>query len=375
MPGIITRITIGIHVPAAVAFVGAAESLSIPHPYLVGPLVAGLLIVPFFGRLSGLLWDGPRTTAQRLVDEPYYAHWCACLASAVPIALGCVVAPLVELARGLPVALPTSFALATYLTFFVIAAYGVLIRRRLVQLNRVDVGVDELPRGFEGYRIAQLSDLHIGGNTPKERASRWVEMANAESPDLTVVTGDLVTSGTRFHDDIAETLGKLRAKDGVIVSMGNHDYFGEGDPLIEKLRAQGLTVLRNETKVVARGEERLTIAACDDTWTRRADVKKTLAGVAPTDKVVLLAHDPDLFAQAEERHVDVVLSGHTHGGQIAVPFLARWLNLSMLVHRHTIGLYRRGRTTQYVHAGLGTTGPPIRLGAAPEVAIVKLHRR
>ena len=195
-----------------------------------------------------------------------------------------------------------------------------------------------------------------------------------------MVTGDLVTSGTLFYDDIAAVVGDLRAKDGVLVSMGNHDYFGDGEPLVEKLRASGARVLRNEGYLLERGAagapgepHGLWLSAIDDTWTRRDDMDRALDKCPHTASSILLAHDPARFPAAAAKGVALTLSGHTHGGQVAVPFLAKTLSLSHLAHKFHLGLYRIGRSTLYVHPGLGTTGPPMRLGVAPAVVVLTLR--
>ena len=370
----VLRIAMAIHLPATLAFVGAAEALSVPWPWLTGLTLTALLTLPIRGRLQSMMWDRHRPRWERLfVDEAYFVHFCAAFGAAVPITLGCVVWPLVELARGLPVRPPTTYALGVYLAFLVVAIWGVVIRRRWVIVRRFDVKIRELPAAFDGYRIVQLSDLHVGGISPKEVAAKWVRLANAEKADLAVLTGDYVTSGVAFHDDIADVIGEVVAKDGTFVSLGNHDYFGEGDPLIDKIRARGPTVLRNESHLIERGGETLRLAAIDDTWTGRADLGRTLAG-GDGHRTVLLAHDPDVFEEAARLGADLVLSGHTHGGQVALPFLVRQVNLSRLVHRRTYGIYELGGSTLYVHGGLGTTGPPFRLGVPPEVVVLTLRR-
>jgi predicted MPP superfamily phosphohydrolase len=157
--------------------------------------------------------------------------------------------------------------------------------------------------------------------------------------------------------------------------MGNHDYFGEGEPLITLIRDKGTAVLRNEGVTLDHEGARLHLAAIDDTWTRRADMDRALADRPDGVPVVLLAHDPEQFPRAAKRGVDLVLSGHTHGGQIAMPFLAKWLNLSAITHHFTLGLYRKDKSTLYVHPGLGTTGPPVRIGVAPAVVLLTLRAR
>ena len=169
----------------------------------------------------------------------------------------------------------------------------------------------------------------------------------------------MVTSGTEFYEDVADVVGALRAKFGVFVSMGNHDYFGaEGEPLVSMLRARGVGVLRNEGVVIERGGARLWLAAIDDTWTRRDDIAtRDAAPPCRGRRRVLLAHDPNRFEAAADAGADVVLSGHTHGGQIGVPFLYRVANLATFGYPYNVGLYRRGRSVLYVHPGLGHDRP------------------
>jgi predicted MPP superfamily phosphohydrolase len=247
------------------------------------------------------------------------------------------------------------------------------VRRWFFVTRHVDVAVRGLDARFDGYTIAQLSDLHIGAFHPLWWGKRWARAANASTADLVVVTGDMVTSGVAFHEDIAELIGELRAKDGVYVIMGNHDYFGEGEPLVSLLRGRKVQVLRNQGVTFERDGAKLFLAGIDDAWTKRANLDLALAERPAGVPTVLLAHDPERFGSAVDHKVDVVLSGHTHGGQIALPFFGRLVNASKLAHEFHIGVYERGDSTLYVHGGLGTTGPPIRLGVAPSIALIRLR--
>ena len=132
-------------------------------------------------------------------------------------------------------------------------------------------------------------------------------------------------------------------------------------------------MLRNERVTLERGDASLELAGVDDTWTRKADVAKTMAGLDRARPTLVLAHDPQLFPAIAAAGGHVVLAGHTHWGQVAVPFLATRFNMSRLTYRYHAGLYREGASTLVIHPGLGTTGPPIRLGAAPEITIVRLR--
>lgn len=376
---VLVTITAVVHLPFVV---GAAEALQrFAHApprsaWAIASLAGAVGVLLFFGRARNGMHDEHRPFWQTfLVDVPYFIHWSACVWSLIPSLVYILLEPVVDLARGVPVDPRAGFFMWTYAAGLVVCGYGCTLRRWFFQVKRVDVPVRDLPVELEGYTIAHLSDLHIGALTPLWWGKRWTRAANAAKPDMVVVTGDMVTSGTAFHEDIAELVSELSAPGGVFVAMGNHDYFGEGEPLISLLRTKGrATVLRNEGLVVERAGGKMYLAAIDDTWTRRADIDRALAGRPSGMPTVLLAHDPDRFPPARERKVDVVLAGHTHGGQIAVPFLARHINASKLAHRYHVGVYTEGDSSLYVHPGLGTTGPPIRLGVAPAVALVSLRR-
>ncbi len=338
-------------------------------------LVAALLgITLFLSLMKRIANDVPCSpVVTLLVDLPYFTHWCACAMSLLASVVYVVGNAVFSLVRGGPLGPAPGFFLWTYAITLLIAGYGVTLRRWWFLTRRIDVSIRGLDPRFDGYRIAHLSDLHIGSLTPRWWAQRWIERTNRERPDAVAVTGDLVTSGVAFHETIAELIGGLRAKDGVFCSMGNHDYFGDGEPLISLIHQQGPRVLRNEGVLLRRQDAALYLAAIDDTWTKRADIDKALEQRPNRTPTIMLAHDPDTFFRMAERGVDLVLSGHTHGGQIAVPFLARWLNASKLAHHFHLGLYRLGDATLYVHPGLGTTGPPIRLGVAPAVVMITLR--
>lgn len=343
--------------------------------------LAGLLVVLLgsagvvlaIGRIRSLMHDTHLSSCRiNLVEIPYFIHWCACVFMGLPglvtlgLAAGCMLSqrdPLV----------PLRFGVDAYVLGLLVASWGVLFRRRKVQIARHEVRIAGLPAAFDGYRLVHLSDLHVGALTPKAWATRWAKTATELGADLAVVTGDLVTNGVEFHQDIAGALAHLRARDGAVVSLGNHDYFGEGEPLMSLLREASLLVLRNSGLRLTRGGESVYLAVADDTWTQRANLDAALAGRMQGECTVLLAHDPSLFDHAAHSDVALTLSGHTHGGQIAVPFLGRWLSLSHLAHRYHVGFYRRGSSVLYVHPGLGTTGPPIRLGTVPTIAVLTLR--
>jgi predicted MPP superfamily phosphohydrolase len=325
--------------------------------------------------------ERPRWTV-RFVDMPVFWHWGAgflalpLLLVSVPFAFalsvgGCAPGTLTATAPAISF---TSAALASFGLGLVISGWSTWGRRRFVQLREVPVPIESLPAELDGYRIAHLSDLHIGSYDTKARGLEWVERSNRLEPDLVLVTGDLVTSGTRFYADVAEVIGALRAKDGVLVSLGNHDQW---DPaaLVAELEKRGARVLRNQWVTIERGAALLCVAGLDDRYTKRDDLEKTLAGRPAGVPTVLMSHYPDYFRGAAERGVDLTLSGHTHGGQFGIPFVSERANFARMMGQASRGLYRRGKSTLYVSSGLGTTGPPMRLGVAPEIALLVLRDR
>jgi predicted MPP superfamily phosphohydrolase len=309
-------------------------------------------------------WHPPRPSpALRVVLLAFFLWWAACLSSWLLGPLVWLAARLAGLSGHSALALAGGLALAA-------GARGVWPRPRLV---RTTLEIQGLPPAFDNYQVVHLSDVHCGPWTSAKRVRGWVERINALGPDLVAVTGDLITTGSDYVGAVSEALGGLRARDGVFACMGNHDYFTDGEAFALALDQAGLTVLRNRGRAIERDGERLYVAGVDDTWTRRADMPAALGGRPDGAPTVLLAHDPLLFPEAAAAGVELTLSGHTHGGQFAVPLFHRRLNLARVASPFTVGLYRLGRSILHVSRGAGTTGPPIRLGAPAEISLITLR--
>ncbi len=363
----VVGLALAIHGPFALAAAAPFAWAGLRGPLAWGAGVAVALAALIRPRLRPLMSDRRRGPVEALWERPYLVHLTACLGAAAPTLLAAPVAMWLAPTRVFDA------ALAIYAAFALLTAYGTFVLPAWVRVRRLDVALPGLAPAFDGLRIAHLSDLHVGGLLSQRQRARWATMVAREEVDVVAVTGDLVTSGTSFHEEAARAVASFAAKEGVYLSFGNHDYF-DNDDLAARLRALGVRVLKNERAWLERGGASLCIAGVDDTWTGRADLDATLADTrgAPT---VLLAHDPDLFDDAADRGAHLVLSGHTHAGQIAAPFFVRELSLANLAHAHRWGRYERDAATLYVSAGLGTTGLPLRVGAAPEIAIITLRAR
>jgi hypothetical protein len=341
-------------------------------------LVLGILInLPFISRIwVRRFYEPPRSPWRLYLTEfPFYIWWTASLLYI------CIKLPIVLIHLLFPSLLAIwghasldIFSRSMFLWALTYASYAVLWRRRNLRVDRVIVPISNLPEAYEGYRIVQITDLHCSRFTPGSWIARWVEQANALDPHLIVLTGDYISAGDLYIEELGEALSKLSALDGVVAVLGNHDYFGDTKRLILVLKRAGIEVLRNQGRILNPHKPPLFLAGVDDTWTRRADIKLALAERPKGVPTILLAHDPSLFPEAVENHVDLTLSGHTHGGQIAFPIAPRTLNMSRLYHRFVAGLYRIGSSTLYVSRGTGTTGPPVRLNVSGEISEITLTR-
>ncbi len=238
----------------------------------------------------------------------------------------------------------------------------------------VRIALAKLPAHLSGYKIVQLTDVHIGPTLDRAFLQGIVASVNAEHPDMVVITGDLVDGSVAQLGEHVRPLSELRARDGVFFVTGNHEYYSGADEWLAFLRTLGVRPLRNE-RVQIRGEDGFELAGVDDHTAHQfgpghgADYERALAGRDPNKVLVLLAHQPKQVVKAEPYAPDVMLSGHTHGGQIA-PFMF----LVKLQQPYVAGLYDHGQTKLYVSRGTGYWGPPMRLAAPAEITKIELVR-
>ncbi len=260
------------------------------------------------------------------------------------------------------------------------AIAGYLGSRRLVT-RHLDVRMPRLPAAFDGLRIAQLSDLHIGPHTSRRFLANVADAVAQSSPDLIVMTGDQVDD---FADDVtpfARALGDLRAPLGVYAIAGNHDVYAGWPSVARGLREMGIHVLVNDSVALDRNGSRLWLAGTGDpaaSGGRGAprhpaapDLERTLRDVPSHEAVVVLAHNPALWPGLAQRGVDLTLSGHTHYGQLALP--KRNWSLASSFLELAMGVHQRGRALLYINPGTNFWGIPFRLGTPPEVTVLTLR--
>jgi len=266
-------------------------------------------------------------------------------------------------------------------TGFAAAGYGLLYGRQNVEIVRQRIRLARLPKAFEVFRIAQLSDVHIGPFSTADYIRHCVTITNGLKPDLVVLTGDYICWDPQAEGEAVRVLAGLRAPHGVFGCLGNHEQEGEIEESITRLfAAQGIRILRQERAAIRLSGETLNLIGIDEPrgeeWER--DVYRRLQQVKglvmPGTVNILLLHYPAVFDYVAELGIaiDLTLAGHTHGGQLSLDFVHRGLNLGRLVTHYVSGWYEKGGRQLYVNRGIGTTGFPIRLGARPEISVFEL---
>jgi predicted MPP superfamily phosphohydrolase len=254
---------------------------------------------------------------------------------------------------------------------------GVVAALRGPYVRHVDIPVEGLPPDLEGFRIVQISDLHVGPTMRRAYVQRVVSMTKELAPDLIALTGDMVDGSVRRLASHVAPLEALASDGRAFFVLGNHDYYSGAAPWTAHFEAMGFRVLRNEHVTVTRGGARLLVGGVIDFAARMSDPDaRPRPDLASDDDSrpafrLLLAHNPKIAPLAEQAGFDLQLSGHTHAGQFFP-----WALVIHLVHGpHAAGLSRRGRLWVYVSAGTGTWGPPVRIGSTPELTLIRLVTR
>jgi hypothetical protein len=276
-------------------------------------------------------------------------------------------------------------ALAMTTAPFVAGAYGMFYERLNLEISRRRIKIPLLPRAFDGFRIAQLSDIHIGPFMTAEEIRRYAGIANGLKPELVALTGDFVTWDPSTQSAVVEALAGVKAPFGVYGCLGNHEMWAAVEGSITRLFAhRGIRILRGERALIRSGSEVINLLGVD--YQSRSPmgphgqrlVREYLEGVdrlmAPDTANILLSHNPNTFDRAAEYGIDLSLAGHTHGGQVTLEFVHPALSPSRLITPYVRGWFEKPGGQLYVNRGIGTIFAPIRFGAPPEITIFELAR-
>jgi uncharacterized protein len=258
---------------------------------------------------------------------------------------------------------------------FAAAGYGMFIERLDLRVRELDVPLGGLPPDLEGLSILQLSDIHLSAFLSEAQLTRVVDAAMEFKPHLTVVTGDLITGRGDPLDACIRQLARLKADAGVYGCMGNHERYARAEEYTAAAAGRvGIDFLRKRSRVLRFGQAQLNLAGVD--YQSLAGKQQYLRGadrlIAPGAVNILLSHNPDVFPVAVRQGYNFVIAGHTHGGQVTVEILDRSINAARFFTPYVYGLYREGGAAAYVTRGIGTIAVPARLGAPPEITLLRL---
>ena len=251
-------------------------------------------------------------------------------------------------------------------------AYSALLEPHWLTIERVTIPLRRLSPEFDGFTLAQISDIHRGPYVDDAAVQAAVEAVNQLRPDAVMLTGDFVSRDAALAESCAQTLSALQARTGVYAILGNHDHWTHANEVERALTARSLMVLRNDAVPLERDGARLWIAGVDDVRQRRADLDRALRLVPADQAAILLAHEPDYADLAAQHPIDLQLSGHSHGGQVRLPVVGAPI-LPYLGRKYPGGLYQLGALQLYTNRGLGVVAPPVRFNCPPEITLFTLR--
>lgn len=256
-----------------------------------------------------------------------------------------------------------------------VSTYANLIEPYNYQITATDIFLPDLPSRFENFRITQLTDLHHSALVSIEQIRRVVALAESTKPDMFVLTGDYTTARRRYIEPCAEALSALVAPEGVWAVRGNHDHNNDPELTSRALERVKINVLNNANTKIMRGPDALQLIGIDDWSWAGTNWRRAMNGVDRAQPSVLLSHEPEVVDTDEVKGVSLLLSGHTHGGQINLPVVGPPAAYFMHGLKYLRGLYDVGGTQLYVSRGTGMIGLPVRIGARPEIAVLTLYNK
>jgi uncharacterized protein len=260
-----------------------------------------------------------------------------------------------------------------------IAGDSVLLEPNRPRIVRKDFSLARWPERLNGFTVALLSDFHYDPFFSVHPLHAAVPLVSGLHPDLIVLTGDFVSvpeigndaKAARAAEPCAQVLRQMSAPHGLRAILGNHDCDTDPEHVTRALEAEGIQVLQNESTAIEHDGARFWLAGLNDVLSGTADLTETLRGVPANEAVILLAHEPDFADEASRFPIDLQLSGHSHGGQIRLPFLPPFY-LPELAKKYVLGTYQVGPLPLYTNAGIGTVEIPARLNCPPEITLITL---
>ncbi len=254
--------------------------------------------------------------------------------------------------------------------------YAALVEPSWFEVTQIQLKLPRLPAAFSGFRLAQISDLHLGGWMTMEKLQPALDLLYAQNPDAVAITGDFVEDiprpTTYQLDTVGEALSNLAQRFTTFAVLGNHDYWTDAKMVKQLLQVTGIRELRNDVFPIEKAGQKLYMCGVDDIWEKHNDLKAVTDQLTMQDCAILMAHEPDFADQSTATGLfDLQISGHSHGGQISIPFFGPPL-LPWLGQKYHTGLYQVENMIQYTNRGLGMIRPAIRFNCRPEITIFTL---
>jgi uncharacterized protein len=267
-----------------------------------------------------------------------------------------------------------SFLGVALLTIAVFVVWA-FVEPRIITVTEIEISDEDVPKDLDGLRMAHLSDIHHNHDSPVEYLKKVVDKTNGLHPDIVFITGDYTWgSNSEGHTALFEQLKRIKSRYGIFTVFGNHDSLLRNNAVfLGKIRDAKITVLENKAEWIKINSSRIKVGGVGDLWSGRQNISPTLENVTSKDFVILLSHNPDYAEEVPQDMVDLVLSGHTHGGQIT--FLGLYAPHLPIKggQKYRSGLVKKGDMNIIVSKGIGTVGPKIRFFAAPEIVLITLR--
>ncbi|HSB69082.1 MAG TPA: metallophosphoesterase [Candidatus Methylomirabilis sp.] len=351
--------------------------------WLIGAVIGGMYVLNIYIVLRHLPWVDPPLLAQVGLLYPVAIWNFGSVFSAIVLLLmrtagrlGRRISGIWRRLVGEPVLTPVDIGRRRFLRAgagslaaapLVLSGYGAAYASKACGVEEVS-----LPFGLP-LRVVQLSDIHAGLYMTREEVRRYADLVNQLSPDLFVLTGDYISNSMSFLPGCAEELARVRTRYGTFATLGNHEHwYGNLREIQAEFGRHGIALLYNAHRVIQAAPRPFAVAGIDDLGSGRPNLEAALRGLPASIPTLLLSHRPEIFPRAAGRGIPLTVAGHWHGGQIKLSLLGMDVSVAQILSPYPEGLYRIDSSHLYVNRGIGTTGPPIRLNASPEVALFHL---
>ena len=243
---------------------------------------------------------------------------------------------------------------------------------RWLEVNRLKIKIEKLLCQFVGFRIVQLSDIHFDTSAGPKYIEKCLQKASQLAPDIIVLTGDYVTKDSWAIIEFAQQMRELAQKFQIYAVLGNHDHMQDVHFIIHHLRSANVQVMINESREILLGNSKIYLLGADDSLCGNFNLGMTMRNIPKEATKIMITHNPDEIQQISEHGIDFVMVGHTHGGQIYLPFIGPLMNPPIYGRKYLSGMFKIGRTQMYVNRGIGTYILPIRFCARPEISVFEL---